>query len=279
MSSTPARIFTLGPAGTFSDQAAQRLRAHLGAGAGPVEYTRTIPEVLARTVGDPAALGVIPIENSDNGTVGQAQDSLVKHAVTIVWEITVAVRFSLVARGPLERVATCFAHPQAADQCSEYLAARLPGAPVLFTNSNMESGVKFLAEEPPVAAIVPVEFGAAHPELLVDADIQNYRENTTRFLVVRPGRGEGPPHLTGAKTSLLIEPDEDRPGLLFELLEIFNRYRVNLCRLESRPDKIKPWNYLFFIDFNNNDQSAACVADLNRTRNRITVLGSYDLLP
>ncbi|HEX9844378.1 MAG TPA: prephenate dehydratase domain-containing protein, partial [bacterium] len=67
----PARLYTLGPPGTFSDKAAQRLRAHLAAGgarAPVIDYTRTIPEVLERTQGDPEALGVFPIENSDTGT-------------------------------------------------------------------------------------------------------------------------------------------------------------------------------------------------------------------
>ncbi len=80
------------------------------------------------------------------------------------------------------------------------------------------------------------------------------------------------------KTSLLVEPHADRPGLLHELLSIFHRHELNLCRLESRPDKATPWAYVFYIDFNNNPNSAACLKELQATPNRITVLGSYDLL-
>ncbi|MBI4081990.1 MAG: hypothetical protein HY423_05205 [Candidatus Lambdaproteobacteria bacterium] len=284
MSASPARIHTLGPEGTFSDQAAQRLRAHLRATEGrpelPVLYTRTIPEVLLRAVAEPGALGVFPIENSANGTVVPAQDSLVRHRVTILWEIALAVRFSLLARGPLDQVRTYFAHPQAFDQCSEFLATRLPQGQVLFANSNADAGRRFLATlDVDTAAIVPIEFGAEHRQWLAAEQIQDYAHNTTRFLAVRKALAEERFDYARRKTSLLIEPDEDRPGLLHELLAIFHRYGLNLCRLESRPDKIRPWNYVFYIDFNNNPDSARCIADLRATRNRITVLGSYDPLP
>jgi prephenate dehydratase len=275
----PARIYTLGPEGTFSDQAAQRLATGLGLAGVPITYTRTIPEVMAHTEAEPDALGVVPIENSVAGTVTQTQDNLLRHHQTILWEINIRVRFSLVADGPLERVEVLLAHPQAYDQCAEYLAGHLPQAQVRFTNSNVASGLSFLEERGtgPMAAIVPVEFGAQHRELVAGEDIQDFANNTTRFLVTRR-RDEAAPDLARDKTSLLIEPQADRPGLLYELLSIFNRHGINLSRLESRPSKVTPWVYVFFIDFNNNAASAACLEELRTTANRITVLGSYDLL-
>ena len=172
-----------------------------------------------------------------------------------------------------------FAHPQAFDQCSEYLAANLPQGEVEFSNSNTESGKRLLeGGERPVAAIVPIDFGAEHPKLVVAEDIQNYPNNTTRFLVVRRATAGEAFDYSCNKTSLLVEPNEDRPGLLHELLSIFHRHELNLCRLESRPAKTTPWAYVFYIDFNNNPNSATCVEELGATPNRITVLGSYDLL-
>jgi prephenate dehydratase len=295
MSTPPARIYTLGPAGTFSDRASQRLRAHLGTLAGAdsdsdsgnpvpeIEHTRTIPEVLARTEADPAALGVFPIENSDTGTVVFAQDALVKHGVTIEWELNLRVRFALLANAPLEQVTTLFSQPVAYDQCGFFLAERLPGARVSFTNSNTESGAAFLAaqagphgREQPCAAIVPVELAQAHPHLRAAEDIQNYANNTTRFLAVRAARR--PVAFDGArfKTSILVEPEDDRPGLLYDLLSVFNRHQLNLCRLESRPAKVRPWTYVFFMDFNNNAHSAQALAELEHGDRKVTVLGSYD---
>jgi prephenate dehydratase len=280
MDSHPARIFALGPEGTFSDQAAQHLRERERLGEVPIAYTRTIPEVMARTEAEGRSLGVVPIENSVAGTVGQAQDSIVQHRLTIVWEINIKVRYSLIASSPLDKVEVYYSHPQAFDQCSEYLAANLPQGDVVFSNSNTESGKRFLehGEGPPAAAIVPIEFGAGHPDLVVAEDIQTYPNNTTRFLVIRRARAEEGYDFSRGKTSLLVEPNEDRPGLLHELLSIFHRHDLNLCRLESRPAKVMPWAYVFFIDFNNNANSATCIRELQATKNRISVLGSYDLL-
>lgn len=279
MNQKPSCIHALGPEGTFSDQAAQRLCAHLGGAEVSINYTRTIPEVLARTEAEGRSLGVVPIENSVAGTVTQAQDFIVHHRLTVVAEINIHVRYSLLAAGALDKVEVYFAHPQAFDQCSEYLAANLPQGQVEFSNSNTESGRRMLEEkERPVAAIVPITFGAEHSELVVAEDIQNYPNNTTRFLVIRRARANEEHDFSRSKTSLLVEPNEDRPGLLHELLNIFNRHELNLCRLESRPDKATPWAYVFYIDFNNNPGSATCVKELQATPNRITVLGSYDLL-
>jgi len=283
MQPPPARLYTLGPAGTFSDKAAQRLRAHLGTGGAPapvVEYTRTIPEVLARTEADPEALGVFPIENSDTGTVLFAQDALVKSKVTLEWELNLRVAFSLLANAPLGEVTTLLSQPVAYDQCGFFLAEHLPLAQVSFTTSNTESGRQFLAARggPPCAAIVPAEFGAEHPDVLAAQDIQNYAQNTTRFLVARAAPGPVDYDFSRFKTSVLIEPEEDRPGLLYDLLSVFKRHDLNLCRLESRPAKVRPWTYVFFIDFNNNAHTAHALSELQRGDRKITILGSYDRL-
>lgn len=293
MEPAPARLYTLGPEGTFSDKAAQRLRAHLRSlpphAAPEIVYTRTIPDVLARTEGDRESLGVFPIENSDTGTVVFAQDSLVRHKVSIILELNVRVRFSLLANAPLEAVRVVLAQPVAYDQCGFYLAEHLPEAEVSFTPSNTESGNRLLSADPdaPSAAIVPADFGEDHRQVLVAEDIQNYEHNVTRFLVVRAFiEGAGGTEEAGEagldfgrhKTSVLVEPHEDRPGLLYGLLSVFNRHQLNLVRLESRPAKIRPWTYVFFLDFHNNPHTAQCLAELRDGHRGVTVLGSYDTL-
>lgn len=277
----PEAIYSLGPEGTFSDQAARRLRQALAPAEVPIRYTHTIPEVLSSAEAGAEAWGVLPIENSVAGIVGQAQDGLVTHQVTIFREVNVRVRYSLLAAAPLERVETYLAHPQAFDQCSEYLAAHLPAAEVSFTRSNMASGLAFLEAAEAgraAAAIVPVDFGREHRRWRVAEDIQTFQNNTTRFLAVRRRREPEAFDFGRAKTSVCIQPHEDRPGLLYEILSVFDRHRINLCRLESRPAKVLPWAYVFFIDFTNNAHSAQCLADLRQTPNTITVLGSYDAL-
>ena len=292
---TPAQarqIYALGPEGTFSDQAAHRVRDLMGAALGgdglPIRYAHTIPEVLRLVESDPDGWGVIPIENSVAGTIGQAQDGLVMHRVTIVRELALRVRHALLASVPLPDVRVVYAHPQAVDQCSEYLAAHLPQAEVEFTRSNMDSSVRFqqgAGQQPPraVAAIVPMESGQAQPKWLAASDIQTHQNNLTRFLVVRRAREPESYDFTRRKTTVCIAPrddenHEDRPGLLFELLSIFYKHKINLARLESRPSKSRPWAYVFFLDFTNNPDSEICLAELRRATATVTVLGSYDPL-
>jgi prephenate dehydratase len=276
--SAPRRLYALGPEGTFSDHAARRLRERLEAPGLPIVYTRTVAEALGKAEADAEGAAVIPIENSDAGTVIPAQDGLVRHRLTILAETSLRVRFSLLARGAPGLVRVLFAHPVAYDQCGDFVTSRLPQAQVTFTNSNTDSGARLLAAsaDDAVAAIVPIDVGQAHADLLVQSDIQNFANNTTRFLLVRLRRDPERHDFARAKTSVFIEPAEDRPGLLHALLTVFNNHRLNLCRLESRPDRVTPWKYVFFIDFNNNPASARCVEELLQTGHRITVLGSYD---
>jgi prephenate dehydratase len=275
---TPQRLYALGPAGTYSDAAARTLLAHLKLGSVPVVYTRTLPEVFGRAAADAAAWGVAPIENSDAGTIVQAQDSLVRHALTVVWEVSLRIRFSALSRVPGEQARTLYVHPVAFEQCSQFVAARLPQAEVAYVDSNAAAGVRYLEAAPgdPVAAIVPAEFAQAHPREVLQADVQNFANNTTRFVAVRRRAEPERFDFTRRKTALFIEPSVDRPGLLYGLLSVFNRHALNLCRLESRPDRVAPWQYVFFIDFNNAAGSAQCIEELKATGHRITVLGSFD---
>src|SRR5688500_10810639 len=124
------RIYTLGPEGTFSERAAERVRAHVARAGGPavpVVYTPTIAEALARAAADPASLAVAPIENSDSGTVVVTQDRLAREALVIEWQVDVSIRYGLLSDGPLAEARLLYAHPLAHAQCDLYLAEHLPG--------------------------------------------------------------------------------------------------------------------------------------------------------
>jgi len=285
MSGLPARIHTLGPVGTFSGQAALRVRQHLLEGQPDAEievlYTRTIPEVVDRTMATPGDWGVIPIENSDTGTVLFAQDAMVAADVSVRLEVNVPVRFSLVGNVPPGEAVVVYSQPVAFDQCSFFVSREMPRAQVKFTNSNTESGALALehsGEAEGIAAIVPADFGAAHPGLLRAEYIQNYPRNTTRFLALSASQVAPPPDFGRNKTAILVEPAKDYPGLLYDLLSVFKAHNLNLCRLESRPAKITPWTYVFFLDFNNNAGSAEAIAALKRGDQQVRVLGSFDTL-
>jgi prephenate dehydratase len=278
------QIYLLGPEGTFSDHAARRFREHLArAGQATVpnlSYTRSIPEALELASQHPLSRAVTPIENSESGIVVATQDHLSRYGLFIEWEISVAVRFRLVSDAPLAEVVGLYVHPVALEQCDTFVARQLPRARPTFTRSNVDSGVRWRDSAPGdrMAAIVPYDYAPGRNAFVDVQNIQNDEQNTTRFVVARSGRGVQPDY-TRARTSLLISPDADRPGLLFEILSVFKKHNINLCRIESRPARTRPWAYVFYMDITNNAGTAEAVRELFAGRWTVTVLGTFTELP
>ena len=153
-----SQIFTLGPEGTFSDEAAQKIRRD---GVG-VTFTDTFAEALFKVTEDPDSVAVVPIENSVAGTVAQVQDSLVSNKLVITGEINLLIEYSLLANVALEDVKLCFAHPQALEQSSKFLSKNLTISQNQLTRSNVDSGIQFIkaikSNKEALAAIVPASF-------------------------------------------------------------------------------------------------------------------------
>ena len=273
-----SQIITLGPKGTFSDEAAQKI---CGEGV-IVTYTSTFAEALFRVTEEPDSVAVVPIENSVAGTVAQVQDSLVNNKLVILGEINLLIDYSLLANVAPENVKLCYAHPQALEQSSKFLSKNLTASQNQLTRSNVDSGIQFLeaikSDKKALAAIVPASFADSYPEWKVASGIQDYHNNTTRFLIVRPRRDNEEHDFLRKKTSLYVEFQEDRSGLLYELLSVFNLFQINLCRLESRPAKDTPWAYVFYVDFYNTEHTKACLDAMQVTKFNYKVIGSYDLV-
>ena len=273
-----SQIITLGPKGTFSDEAAQKIREE----GVIVSYTGTFAEALFRVTEEPDSIAVVPIENSVAGTVAQVQDSLVNNKLVILGEINLLIEYSLLANEVPENVKLCYAHPQALEQSSKFLSKNLTASQNQLTRSNVDSGIQFLeaikSDNKALAAIVPASFADSYPEWKVASGIQDYHNNTTRFLIVRPRRENEEHDFLRKKTSLYVEFQEDRSGLLYELLSVFNLFQINLCRLESRPAKDTPWAYVFYVDFYNTEHTKACLDAMQVTKFNYKVIGSYDLV-
>lgn len=273
-----SQIITLGPKGTFSDEAAQKI---CGEGI-IVSYTGTFAEALFRVTEEQDSVAVVPIENSVAGTVAQVQDSLVNNKLVILGEINLLIDYSLLANVAPENVKLCYAHPQALEQSSKFLSKNLTASQNQLTRSNVDSGIQFLeaikSDKKALAAIVPASFADSYPEWKVASGIQDYHNNTTRFLIVRPRRDNEEHDFLRKKTSLYVEFQEDRSGLLYELLSVFNLFQINLCRLESRPAKDTPWAYVFYVDFYNTEHTKACLDAMQVTKFNYKVIGSYDLV-
>ncbi|HEU4403673.1 MAG TPA: prephenate dehydratase domain-containing protein [Polyangiaceae bacterium] len=275
------RIYTLGPEGTFSERAAERVRAHVARAGAPAAlvYTPTIAEALARAAADPRSLAVAPIENSDSGTVIATQDRLAQEPLLIEWQVDVRIRYALLARGPVAGVRALYAHSLAHAQCDLYLAEHLPEVDVAFTRSNAESGQRLLADEAPGrAALVPLEYAARHAELVRAEDVQNAADNCTRFVAARALASARPPDFSRPRASVAVEPAANRPGVLFEILGEFARAAINLRRVEARPARTGPWTYVFYLDIECNGAAEGALEAVRALGHGVKLLGTYEVL-
>jgi prephenate dehydratase len=276
-----ATVFVLGPEGTFSERAAEQVRSFLGTLGvenTTVKYRATLLDTLNQAAADASSVAVVPIENSETGTILVIQERLVQLPLAVEWELSLPVRFSVIANCPLPEALQVFAHPQAHAQCDNYTSSVLSHAQVVFTNSNTDSGARLRAHDAPrAAAIVPKEYAESYPDLLVATSVQNSPSNTTRFVVVRTRSTARPSDFRRSKTSIVVVPSEDRPGLLADMLFELSRFGLNVCRIESRPARTQPWKYIFFLDIDNNEHSEAAIAALSAVH-EVTVLGTYDRL-
>jgi len=191
--------------------------------------------------------GVLPVENSIEGSVNATLDVLTEYDLYIVAEVVVDVEHALLAQG--DDFSVVASHPQALAQCRGYLRERYPDAE-LRSVSSTAAGVEEARADASVAAI-------AHPSLadetvgVVDEAVQDVEGNSTRFVAVaREAADEDVEERDGdAKTTIVVYPGGDRPGLLYDILGVFKERGVNLTRIESRPSKRELGDYVFHIDF------------------------------
>ncbi|CAK8721043.1 Bifunctional chorismate mutase/prephenate dehydratase [Candidatus Electronema halotolerans] len=230
----------LGPEGTFSHLAGMR---HFGAGA-HYRPAETIEDVFNEVEKERVQHGVVPVENSTEGSVFWTLDSFMKYKVKICGELQLLIRNNLVcSSGRIEDIQAVASHPQPLAHCREWLRKNLPGIPTL-PMSSTTAAAQMAAENPNVGAIVGDLAVKMYAVQVAVPGIEDYQGNTTRFLII----GDHSHSRSGSdKTSLLLGL-ADKPGSLNEVLTLFSDKGINLTKIESRPMKGKRWQYLFFMD-------------------------------
>ena len=265
------RVAYLGPEGTFSHMAVKRqfgMSAHLM----PIG---TIPGVFEEVERGNADIGVVPVENTTEGVVNHTLDSFMESDLKISAEIALEVTMCLLARAGTElaEIERVYSIPIGAMQVRRWLAANLPRATLVESRSTAE-GAR-LAHDDAHGAAVAAEIAARLYDLVVlRRNIEDLAHNMTRFLVV--GREQATP--TGRdKTSLLLVT-RDEPGILYRVLGAFAQRGLNMSKIESRPSRRRPWEYVFFVDIDGHERDepvAAALADLRASCETLKVLGSY----
>jgi len=262
-------IAYFGPEATFTHQAAVR---RFGAS---LDYLplKTIADVFAEVARGRADYGVVPVENSTEGVVTSTLDMFVDSDLKIVSQIVMPVQHCLVGLGPRSGIKKLYSHPQAFGQCKGWVADHLPNAEVIETSSTTRAAE--LASGDYAAAAIASSLAAERYHLrIIQHDIQDSFTNVTRFLVL----GRQCPEATGRDRTSLLLSTAHKAGALHRALTPFRRYQINLTKIESRPDKCRPWAYFFFIDLDGHitePHVQKALAHVEQHCNFIKVLGSY----
>jgi chorismate mutase / prephenate dehydratase len=268
----PLKVAFLGPEGTFTQAAVLK---HFGSSVRALPLP-AIDEVFREVEGGVADFGVVPIENSSEGTVNHTLDMFLSSSLKICGEVELRIHHHLMGRmSAVTGVKRVCAHLQALAQCRGWLDENLPDAERVAVSSNAE-GARRARDERGTAAIA----GSAAAEIyglgVLAAEIEDRPDNTTRFLVV--GRKLFSASGSDRTTLLVSAADTDDAGALFRLLEPLAKHRINMTRIESRPSRKRKWDYVFFIDVEGHISDAplaAALKSLEECASLFKVLGSY----
>jgi prephenate dehydratase len=278
------RLGHLGPAGTFTEEAAGPAAAELGGELVPYPSVR---ETVAAVLDGEVEAALVPIENSLEGSVTGTVDALsAEPRLRIVGEEVLAVRQCLIAREETElhAIAEVRSHPQALAQAARFLRDELPEARLVPAGSTAEA-VRSL-DGPGVAAIASRSAADLHGGVVLRAGIEDEEGNATRFAwLARDGSAPFPTRGDGSawKTSILFAGAGDaRPGWLVRCLSELAFRGVNLVKIESRPARRQLGHYVFLADCVGREDEVAvaeAVAGLRTHCDRVRVLGSYPAAP
>ena len=264
------RVAYLGPEFTYSHLAAMR---QFGRSA-QLLGEESIAAVFAALDGGRADLALTPVENSTEGSVTLTLDALLDSAAQIVGEVLLPVRHALLSQsGRPEDIKKILAHQQSLGQCRNYLTTNFPGCEQEAVASNALAARR-AAGEPGLAAIAAAEAAGPYGLRVVAEAIQDQPHNMTRFLIL----GRQALAKSGSDKTSVIFAMPEQVGALKEALTVFARNRIDLTMIQSRPQRGRPWAYLFYADLRGHREEPAmkrALAALKRKALFLKLLGSY----
>ncbi len=268
----PLKVAFLGPEGTFTQTA---VLSHFGHSVRALPVA-SIDEVFHEVEAGNADFGVVPIENSTEGTVNHTLDRFLTSPLKICGEVELRIHQFLMGKmASLERIERVCSHQQSLAQCRAWLQDHLPDVECIGVASNAEAARR-ARDEQGTAAIAGQTAAAVYALEVLATDIEDRPDNTTRFLVL--GRKLFEPSGIDRTTLLVSVSHTGGPGALFRLLEPLARHRVSMTRIESRPSRRAKWDYVFFIDLEGHAKDkpvAQALAALQRRASLFRILGSY----
>jgi chorismate mutase/prephenate dehydratase len=266
----PLGVAFLGPEGTFTQQAAYRHFGH----AICATPAASIDDIFKVVESGLCQYGVVPVENSTEGVITHTLDSLLHSPLVITGEVSLRIHHNLMSRQQrLDDITAVYSHQQSLAQCRQWLDRFLPNAQRTAVSSNAEAA-RLAAQQEYAAAIAGEVAADLYGLHILERDIEDEPDNTTRFLVI----GRIPVGPTGGdKTSLLLTLQND-PGALYGVLEPFARHGISMSKIESRPSRKAAWDYVFFVDVEGHLKDESLAMALKEVAEHVTllkILGSY----
>ncbi|MGI9554164.1 MAG: prephenate dehydratase [Thermodesulfobacteriota bacterium] len=267
----PTKVGYLGPHGSFSNQAA----FHKFGSSSELVPLGSFEEVFEEVNKKRLEFGIIPIENSVEGSIGSVLDILLAWDLKISSEYYERISHFLLSKtGKLSDIKVIASHPQALGQCKKWVSRNLKNIE-LYETASTAAAAKTASEDPEVAAIASEYSASIYDLKILQSHIEDSAQNTTRFLII--GHEESP--LTGEDKTSIAFSLKDEPGALQKSLFLpFADADINLTKIESRPSKDRPWEYVFFVDFFGHHMDKNIKAVIKKVEKKcifLKILGSY----
>lgn len=264
------KVASLGPAGSFSHLAAVRL---FGSSLRHV-LEPGMDVVFSDVVKGKTDFGVVPVENSIEGEVGQTLDLLMDSPVNIYGELFYRVSQNLLSKSrSLKGIKTLYSHDMPLRQCRQWVARELPGVKIVETSSSSEAARR-AARSKTAAAIGAAEAAEIYGLSILAERIEDRPGNQTRFFIISRTKA---PRSGNDKTSIILSI-KDEPGALGRILRPFAARGLNLSKIQSRLSRERRWKYVFFIDFEGHEDDRKTKDVLKKLESQavfLKVLGSY----
>jgi chorismate mutase/prephenate dehydratase len=266
----PVAVAYLGPHSTFSHLAAQ---SYFGTSTSFVPQA-SIFHVFDAVEKGKVQWGVVPVENSLEGSINLTLDRLILSPLKIRAEIFFRISHCLLAHGrKMSRIKRVYSVPQVLAQCQGWLRTNLPRCVLAVAESSV-AAARIIRDDKYGAAIGSRLAAATYGLNILSEGIEDNPSNTTRFLVI----GEGKTKMTGTDKTSILFGTRHVPGALYHALEPFVLRRINLMKIESYPLKERLWEYLFFVDFSghaDDPEIRKCMKAARGKTNFLKILGSY----
>lgn len=265
----PMRVGYLGPAGSFSHLAA---RKQFGSSVA-YEPLDDIASVFAGVDRGQISLGLVPIENSSMGGIGETLDSFLNSQVSVCAEVLIAIRHHVLSNASPESIRRVYSKPEVFAQCRKWLGTHLRDAQRVPVASSSKAA-EMAAAEPDAAAIGSSVAAELYKLRIIHESIEDDANNTTRFFVI----GKQSPAPTGDDKTAIMFTTAHKAGALADVLDVFRDHGLNLTHIDKRPSKRVNWEYYFFVDFAGHQSDPAvkkAIAEAGKHCLQLTVLGSF----